>query len=29
MPFIHGTAYVTLDATLVFDPQDPFAWGLV
>ncbi len=28
MPFIHGTAYVTLDATLVFDPQDPFAWGL-
>jgi len=28
MPFIHGTAYVTLDATLVFDPQDPFAWGV-
>jgi 4-hydroxyproline epimerase len=28
MPFIHGSAYVTLDATLVFDPQDPFAWGL-
>jgi 4-hydroxyproline epimerase len=29
MPFIHGTAYVTLDATVVFDPQDPLAWGLV
>ncbi|RVU49157.1 4-hydroxyproline epimerase [Rubrivivax rivuli] len=28
LPFIHGTAYVTLDATLVFDPQDPFAWGI-
>ena len=28
MPFIHGTAYVTLDATLVFDPQDLFAWGM-
>lgn len=28
MPFIHGRAHVTLDATLVFDPQDPFAWGL-
>ena len=27
-PFIHGRAHVTLDATLVFDPQDPFAWGL-
>lgn len=29
LPFIQGRAYVTLDATLVFDPQDPFAWGLV
>lgn len=28
MPFIHGRAHVTLDATLVFDPQDPFSWGL-
>jgi len=27
-PFIHGRAHVTLDATLVFDPEDPFAWGL-
>ena len=27
-PFIHGRAHVTLDATMVFDPQDPFAWGL-
>lgn len=28
LPFIHGSAHVTLDATLVFDPKDPFAWGL-
>ena len=28
-PFIHGRAHVTLDATVVFDPEDPFAWGLV
>ena len=28
LPFIHGHAHVTLDATLVFDPADPFAWGL-
>ena len=28
LPFIHGRAFVTLDATLVFDPADPFAWGL-
>ena len=27
LPFIHGTAYVTMDATLVFDPQDAFTWG--
>ena len=27
-PFIHGRAHVTLDATVVFDPEDPFAWGL-
>ena len=27
-PVIHGRAHVMLDATLVFDPQDPFAWGL-
>jgi 4-hydroxyproline epimerase len=27
-PFIHGRAHVTLDAQVVFDPQDPFAWGL-
>jgi 4-hydroxyproline epimerase len=27
-PTIHGRAHVTLDATLVFDPADPFAWGL-
>ena len=28
LPFIHGRAHVTLDAMLVFDPADPFAWGL-
>ena len=28
LPFIHGRAHVTLDAQVVFDPQDPFAWGL-
>jgi 4-hydroxyproline epimerase len=29
LPFIRGRAHVTLDATVVFDPHDPFAWGLV
>jgi 4-hydroxyproline epimerase len=28
LPVIQGRAHVTLDATLVFDPADPFAWGL-
>ncbi|MBI5716795.1 MAG: proline racemase family protein [Burkholderiales bacterium] len=28
LPFIHGRAHVTLDARVVFDPSDPFAWGL-
>jgi len=28
LPLIHGRAHVTLDATLVFDPSDPFAWGV-
>ena len=28
MPFIQGRAHVTLDAFVVFDPADPFAWGL-
>ena len=28
LPLIHGRAHVILDATLVFDPADPFAWGL-
>jgi len=28
LPVIQGHAHVTLDATLVFDPADPFAWGL-
>lgn len=28
LPLIHGRAHVTLDATLVFDPEDAFAWGL-
>ncbi len=29
LPFIHGRAFVTLDANLVFDAADPFAWGCV
>ena len=28
LPLIHGRAHVTLDASLVFDPADDFAWGL-
>ena len=28
LPEIHGRAFVTLDANLVFDPADEFAWGL-
>ncbi len=28
LPQIHGRAFVTLDATLVFDPADAFTWGL-
>ncbi|MFO1220021.1 MAG: proline racemase family protein [Burkholderiaceae bacterium] len=28
LPFIHGRAHVTLDAQVVLDPGDPFAWGL-
>ena len=28
LPMIHGRAHVTLDANLVFDPADTFAWGL-
>ncbi len=28
LPFIHGRAHVTLDAQVVFDPRDSFAWGL-
>jgi 4-hydroxyproline epimerase len=28
LPQIHGRAFITLDASLVFDPADPFAWGL-
>lgn len=27
-PFVRGRAHVTLDATVVIDPQDPLAWGL-
>jgi 4-hydroxyproline epimerase len=29
LPLIHGRAHVTLDATVIFDPADRFAWGLV
>jgi 4-hydroxyproline epimerase len=28
LPFIHGHAFVTLDAQVIFDALDPFAWGL-
>ena len=28
LPRIHGQAFVTLDANLVFQPCDPFAWGI-
>ncbi len=28
LPLIHGRAHITLDATLIFDPADAFAWGL-
>lgn len=28
IPTITGTAYVNADSTLVFDPSDPFAWGI-
>jgi 4-hydroxyproline epimerase len=28
LPQIHGRAHVTLDATVIFDPADKFAWGL-
>ena len=28
LPMIHGRAHVTLDANLVFDAEDAFAWGL-
>ena len=28
LPYIHGRAFVTLDANMIFDPADAFAWGL-
>lgn len=28
IPRITGTAYVTAEATLLIDPEDPFAWGI-
>ena len=28
LPMIHGRAHVTLDANLIFDSEDAFAWGL-
>ncbi len=28
-PTIHGRAHVTLDATVLIDPEDPYTWGLV
>ena len=29
LPLIHGRAHVTLDASVIFDSADRFAWGLV
>jgi len=29
LPFIHGRAHITLDASVIIDPADEFAWGLV
>ena len=28
LPFIRSRAHIVLDATLVIDPADPFAWGM-
>jgi proline racemase len=28
LPLVHGHAYITLDATVIFDPEDAFGWGL-
>ncbi|HEY8504647.1 MAG TPA: proline racemase family protein [Gemmataceae bacterium] len=28
LPRIRGAAYVTAEATLILDPNDPFAWGI-
>ncbi len=28
IPTITGRAYITADTTLIFDPNDPFAWGI-
>lgn len=28
LPSIHGRAHVTLDATVIFDPEDAYTWGL-
>lgn len=28
IPRIRGTAYVNAESTLIFDPDDPFAWGI-
>lgn len=28
IPTITGTAYVNAESTLIFDPHDPFAWGI-
>lgn len=29
LPLIRGRAHMQLDATLLFEPNDPFAWGIV
>ncbi len=28
VPTIHGTAFITAEATLLLDDQDPFCWGI-
>ncbi len=28
LPFVHGSAYVTAEATLLLDDADPFQWGI-
>jgi 4-hydroxyproline epimerase len=29
VPTIRGRAYISAETTLVIEPDDPFAWGIV